>query len=583
VERKVYEFISKQLNDPIVERKTCAVSGEPFAIFQSDLDFYKKISPTFARKKYQILAPNISPSTIMNNLLSFRNESNLYRRKCDLTWKYILSVYSPDKPYKVYDQEAWRSDKWDALDYGCDFDFSKTFAEQFKALQLQVPRVAMLWVNNENSEYTNPSYSCKNCYLIFGSAINENCLYGKYLWHNNNCIDNLYLTNSELCYECIDCEACYNLKFWHNCEHCSGSYFLKNCKNCQHCFGCANLINGQYCLFNKALNKEEYNQEIKNIYDGTYPSIQNAKSQFADFCLKNPVKNLQTIASEKSFGDCLQHTKSCQMCYNVIKAENGKYLWNCEWVNNSQHCFRYDTGDLGYQIISGGGDDRTKGITLNNLFGSSVWNCSNVYYCDHIQSCNNCFACIGLKNKEYCIFNKQYIKSDYETLAGQLIDHMIATGERWKFFPSQMSCFGYNESIAMEYFPLTKDEAIKKWFQRSEYEAPFPKVERTLKADELPDIKNVTDDILQQAIACEVSWKPFKILKLELEFYKKNKLPLPRLHPDTRHEERNKQRPARNMYARICDKCWIEMLSVYTPDSEFKVYCEACYNKEIYW
>jgi len=40
-----------------------------------------------------------------------------------------------------------------------------------------------------------------------------------------------------------------------------------------------------------------------------------------------------------------------------------------------------------------------------------------------------------------------------------------------------------------------------------------------------------------------------------LEFYKKNKLPLPRLHPDTRHEERNKQRPARNMYARICDKC----------------------------
>jgi len=34
---------------------------------------------------------------------------------------------------------------------------------------------------------------------------------------------------------------------------------------------------------------------------------------------------------------------------------------------------------------------------------------------------------------------------------------------------------------------------------------PFPKVERTLKADELPDIKNVTDDILQQAIACEVS------------------------------------------------------------------------------
>jgi hypothetical protein len=25
------------------------------------------------------------------------------------------------------------------------------------------------------------------------------------------------------------------------------------------------------------------------------------------------------------------------------------------------------------------------------------------------------------------------------------------------------------------------------------------------------------------------------------------------------------------------------MLSVYNPESGFKVYCETCYNKEIYW
>jgi len=30
-------------------------------------------------------------------------------------------------------------------------------------------------------------------------------------------------------------------------------------------------------------------------------------------------------------------------------------------------------------------------------------------------------------------------------------------------------------------------------------------VEKTLKADEIPDIKNVTDDILNQAIICEVT------------------------------------------------------------------------------
>ena len=46
MDKKVYEFISTQTKDPIVEWKTCTVSGKPFAIFQSDVDFYAKISPT---------------------------------------------------------------------------------------------------------------------------------------------------------------------------------------------------------------------------------------------------------------------------------------------------------------------------------------------------------------------------------------------------------------------------------------------------------------------------------------------------------------------------------------------------------
>lgn len=45
MERKVYEFISQKLNDPIVERRTCPRTGEEFAIFQSDFDFYKNCLP----------------------------------------------------------------------------------------------------------------------------------------------------------------------------------------------------------------------------------------------------------------------------------------------------------------------------------------------------------------------------------------------------------------------------------------------------------------------------------------------------------------------------------------------------------
>ena len=105
----------------------------------------------------------------------------------------------------------------------------------------------------------------------------------------------------------------------------------------------------------------------------------------------------------------------------------------------------------------------------------------------------------------------------------------------------------------------------------------------TIKAVDLPDsIEEVWDDILQKAVICEKTWRPFRIVKPELEFYRKHWLPLPRKHPDVRYSERIQKTPNKQLYLRHCDKCWKEMLSVYDEKYPGKVYCEACYNKEIY-
>ena len=137
----VYEFIAKQTNDPIMEWKTCRLSGTKFPIYQSDLDFYEKISPTFetskevgdkliaehpsyflwtsqGKLKVKIPTPTLCPEERQRRRLLFRNERKLYRRKCDATGKSIISIYSPDKPYKVYDQKVWNSDARDAMKYG---------------------------------------------------------------------------------------------------------------------------------------------------------------------------------------------------------------------------------------------------------------------------------------------------------------------------------------------------------------------------------------------------------------------------------------------------------------------------------
>ena len=177
MDKKVYEFISQKTNDPIVERRTCKVSGQPFAIFQSDKKFYDKISPVFNGVRYNIPRPTLCPEERERRRFVFRNERKLYHRKCDITGKNIISIYSEDKPYKVYAQEAWRSDAWDPMTYGRAFDFTKPFFQQFGELFREIPKIALYITDCTNSEYNNHFGNSKNCYLNFGSRDNEDCLY----------------------------------------------------------------------------------------------------------------------------------------------------------------------------------------------------------------------------------------------------------------------------------------------------------------------------------------------------------------------------------------------------------------------
>jgi CxxC-x17-CxxC domain-containing protein len=42
------------------------------------------------------------------------------------------------------------------------------------------------------------------------------------------------------------------------------------------------------------------------------------------------------------------------------------------------------------------------------------------------------------------------------------------------------------------------------------------------------------------------------------------------------------QRNPRKLYERKCHKCDKEIKTTYSPDRKELVYCEECYNKEIY-
>ena len=104
------------------ETRNCRNCKTDFTIAPEDFGFYEKMG---------VPAPDICHECRSQERTAFRNESVLYKRKCDLSGKDIISIYSQDKPYKVYDQEVWWGDGWDAMDHGRDYDFTPPFFHQF--------------------------------------------------------------------------------------------------------------------------------------------------------------------------------------------------------------------------------------------------------------------------------------------------------------------------------------------------------------------------------------------------------------------------------------------------------------------
>jgi hypothetical protein len=224
-------------------------------------------------------------------------------------------------------------------------------------------------------------------------------------------------------------------------------------------------------------------------------------------------------------------------------------------------------------------------VGTNQVFaGDHLWSGANeVYYSSFCVVTKHLFGCIGLKKKEYCILNKQYTKEEYEKLVPKIIEHMTHSESFGEFFPIRISPFGYNETAAFSEYPVTKEEALKNNWKWKDEEAVNLDVAKVIPAEKLPsDISKIPDDVLNWAIECEVTKKPFKIIPQELEFYRQYKIPVPHLHPDERHRQRESLRNPRKLWQRSCDQCKKQIMTSYTPERPEKITCEQCYVKTVY-
>lgn len=563
-------------DEKIVESKSCQKCQASFGVTDKDLEFYEKISPVFNGEKFQIPSPNYCPGCRQQRRLSFRNTRQLYKRECDGTGKEMVSIYHPNSKRIVYNTDFWWGDEWDGLEYGVDFDFDRPFFEQFQELDYKVPTIWMLNQNSENSQYCNVAVGCSNSHLCFAANGIEDCLFTTNLSQCEFVVDCYSMFCSKECYECIDVNHSYNCRHSISLENANNSSYCMDCLGIDECIFSIWLHNTSYCILNEKFSKHEY-LKIKNDIFTNKNIFEQYFADYQELLTSLPRKSNQIVNSQDCSWDYITDSEDCKHSFDAHHSRSIAYS-SFSKINN-QDCYDVDAflnSNLLYESLSC--TDST-----HKICSQFCWFSHHVLYSDNCKNSQNLFWCIGLRNKSYCIFNKQYTKQEYHILVPKIIEHMKQSWEWWEFFPSSISCFWYNETVAQEYYPLTKDEAIQQWLNWSNYEAPFLKAEKTILANKLPsDIWEIPDDILSWAIECETTQKLFRITAQELEFYRKHNLPIPKRHPEQRYLDRMILRNPCKLFKRDCDRCWVDMQTTYAPDRKEIVYCEKCYEKEVY-
>ena len=559
--------------------KVCKNCEKKFVLSSEDLKFLDRLNVVINKNKYSFPEPTCCPDCRQQRRLAINNETRLYHRKCDFSGEQIISIYSADKPYKVYKSDIWWSDKWDPISYGRPFDFNSSFFDQFDDLLKAIPHPAVStnFQLDENSMYTNYAGSNKNCYLIFHADVNRDCYYGYGLKKCESSLDLYNVFESELCYQCVDCRKCYQLRYSKNCINCSDSFFLEDCIGCKNCICCKNLHQKQYCIFNRQLSKQEYEEFLKSKPLSSLNNIHELEEKWKKFRLQFPFRDVQKYQCENSNGDQLFNCRNVQSSFDIENLHDGRYCY--QLYNGAKDCMDvyqfglnaelcYESSIVGYNAF---------GLHFCQLCREQV---SDLNYCHECSHSSCLFGCFGLRQKKYCILNQQYSQEEYENLVPRIIEHMKKNGEWGEFFPTRISFFGYNETTAQEYFPLGREQALEKgykWHDEEEkgfYDGPRENIR--------DDIHQVDENIKNSVLQCQNCKKSYKIIAGELKFYQKMAIPLPLECPICRHQKRLLSRNPRKLFQRTCEKCNNVIQTTFAPDRPEIVYCETCYKKEVF-
>jgi hypothetical protein len=480
-------------------------------------DLLQTIAAALPLDGLSIPTPKLPALERLRRRLSFRNERNFYHARSALSAKPLLTTFSPESGYLVLTQEEWWSDDWDAASYAEPLVVSQDFFEQFLRLSRRTPHCALRTSRVENSYFSNYALNLKDCYLVYGASDLEACLYSRAITHCRDVAEALVAERCELCYEIVACERCYQALYCGYCSGCHDCRFCWSCRNSKNCLLCVGLERAEYCIRNQYVGKEEYERFLITL-DLRDPGVVSALgSELMQMRTSLLGRKPYQRNTEDCDGDFIIDSARCRDSSDIFNCENVAFL---SWIQNAR--FAHDCTlavpdgvQYCYQCCSTTGCKSSVGLF-------SCWNCSDSFYSMECNNCQNILGCVGLRSKEYCILNRQYSKSEYKTLLQQVLIGLEQRGQWGEYFPAACSWYGYNQTIAQEYLPLTANAAQAtgyRWYTESPSAAP-----------------NCANDVGVKI--CALTARRFKLTRQEIALYEKLGLGEPLLHPDERHRGR---------------------------------------------
>jgi hypothetical protein len=135
---------------------------------------------------------------------------------------------------------------------------------------------------------------------------------------------------------------------------------------------------------------KDFFEQLKNLQEKTpRPHMLGKNQENCDYCddvwsSKNCYLSLSMLNCESVFYS--YRIIDCSHCSDIVYCH---FMENCHDMTLSSHCYKV-------------------------FYGFNVKNSSESMFLSDCRNVKSCFMCWNLRDKEYCILNKQYNKEEYE-------------------------------------------------------------------------------------------------------------------------------------------------------------------------